>query len=219
MERNSELEAHIKRLFAPNVRVCLSSAVSSGARLMTEELPGTEKMVEQRLLEFTHGRNCARVVLNMCGLRGAAVPRGSSGEPVWPQGIVGSISHTGSLAAAVAASTDYFVGIGLDIESSEPLSDDIIGMICRQDEAVGEDGVRAKLLFSIKEAVYKCIYPTVSAFVDFKEVKISLEEEACTFTASTDTLRQDMAVLERLEGAYCTVDGLVFSGAWLRGVS
>ena len=219
MERNRKFESHIKSLFTPDVRVCLSTAVSSVAGLMTEELPGTDKMVEKRLLEFTHGRNCARVVLNMCGLGDVAVPRGNSREPVWPRGIVGSISHTGSLAAAVAAKSDDLAGIGLDIESAAPLSDDIVEMICRQDENVGSDGVHAKLLFSIKESIYKCIYPTVGAYVDFKEVKVSLEAEASTFTASTDTLRQDLAGLERLEGAYCTVDGLVFSGAWLRGVS
>ena len=63
MERNKVFESHIKDLFKQNVSVCFSTAVSSGARLMTEELPGTEKMVEHRLLEFTHGRDCARVVL------------------------------------------------------------------------------------------------------------------------------------------------------------
>jgi enterobactin synthetase component D len=215
MVRNREYESHIKRLFPPDVRVCLSTALSSRARLLTEELPGTEKMVEQRLLEFTHGRDCARVVLNMCGLGDVAVPRGNSREPIWPRGIVGSISHTGSLAAAVAARTDDLAGIGLDIESADPLSEDIVEMVCRQDEDVGSDGGHAKLLFSIKEAIYKCIYPTVGTYVDFKEVKVSLNKNSCIFTANTDAARQDLTVIERVQGAYCTVGGLVFSGAWL----
>ena len=133
---------------------------------------------------------------------------------MWPQGSVGSISHTGCLAAAVVASTAHFAGIGLDIESVEPLSDDLIAMICRQDEDVGGDGVHAKLLFSVKEAIYKCIFPIVGAFVDFQEVKVCLDE-AGTFTASTDTWRQDLGVIERVQGAYCVVGGLVFCSAWV----
>lgn len=216
MERSKEFESCIRRLFPQGTMVCLSKVAPSDAELLSAELPGTKRMAPARLLEFAHGRACARIVLDMCGAGEVAVPRGKNREPLWPQGTVGSISHTGSLAAAVATRTSDLTGIGLDIENAEPLSQDMIAMICRQDEEVGADGFRAKLLFSIKESIYKCIFPIVGIFVDFQEVKVFLDEQSKTFTALADAGRHDLAVVQQVKGAYCVESGLVFSAAWLQ---
>ncbi len=213
MKRTNNIGLQIECLFPQFTKVCFSPALNHHAKLLTEELAGTENMVEGRMLEFRHGRYCAHAVLAMLGVREVAVPRGSNREPLWPQDIVGSISHSGKAAAAVAISDKYLAGIGLDIESSGPLSENLISMICLPEESVGNNGLHAKLLFSIKEAIYKCVFPTVGEFIDFREVKVCLNEEACTFTASPK--RRGLDLIERVEGGYSVIDGMVISGAWL----
>ena len=50
-------------------------------------------------------------------------------------------------------------------------------------------GVRAKLLFSAKESVYKCHYPVFGSALDFGDVKIQFDEVARSFQAQS--LRRD----------------------------
>lgn len=216
LRRDNEIEKALKSLFPAYAKACFSAELIGTVALFSEELPGTEKMVDSRQQEYLHGRACARVALTMLGLPVVAIPRGPYHEPLWPKSVVGSISHAGTAAAAVTASSVHCDGIGIDVESADLLAQDLIPMICRLDENVENDSARAKLLFSIKEAVYKCIFPTVGRFVDFLEVKINLDSESGKFTAWTDTARSDLLVLERVEGACCVSHGWILSAAWLR---
>ena len=67
------------------------------------------------------GRACARKALSEIGCPPVAIGSGTSGEPLWPIGYVGSISHTDCLAASVVALNPPMLGIGLDLERDEPL--------------------------------------------------------------------------------------------------
>jgi 4'-phosphopantetheinyl transferase EntD len=215
MQRNFKTESRIKLLYPEHTGICFSNRADFAAPLFPEELVGTDRMVKKRVLEFSHGRECARAVLEIIGQPAVAIPRGNNREPLWPAGIVGSISHSGSSAAAVAVSKKYCLGIGLDIESDKPLDKDLIPMICRVDENVESNVERAKLLFSIKESIYKCIFPTVGKIVDFLEVKVCLDEVAGRYTACSDSGRQDLDLLKHLHGSYCVYEDMVISAAWL----
>jgi 4'-phosphopantetheinyl transferase EntD len=216
MQAPDLIQAALEQLFPKCVAVCFSADRPNTPQLLPEEVPATGKMVAARKLEYAHGRTCARAALQLLEVKASAIPTGENREPLWPAGIVGSISHTSTAAAAVAANETRLAGLGLDMETAEPLSADLVEMICRRDEDITGDGMQAKLLFSIKEAIYKCIYPGIQAFVDFQEMKVTLDAASQRFVAQAFTPVCDQQMMDRLEGAYKITEGLVLSGAWLR---
>src|SRR5439155_16503172 len=74
------------------------------------------RTVERRRVYFSMGRAAARDALAELGIHGVAIARGASGEPLWPDGIVGAISHAGDLAIAIVGRQSDYAGLGIDIE-------------------------------------------------------------------------------------------------------
>jgi len=107
------------------------------------------------------------------------VLKGERGEPLWPKGIVGSITHCGAWAIAAAASSSAAWTIGIDLESTATVpTDGVARLICHDTERrwVVEKGNYAKrlvMLFSAKETAFKALYPACRRFIDFKEVKFT----------------------------------------------
>lgn len=117
----------------------------------------------RRTGEFTTGRWCAHRALVRLGETPVAVGRGARGEPLWPPGVLGSISHCpGFRAAALCRSRDARA-LGVDAEVDAPLPARVGRRLISEEEAdgVGRLGPSAvgaageRLLFSAKEAVYK----------------------------------------------------------------
>jgi enterobactin synthetase component D len=146
---------------------------------------GIATSVPKRQLAFVAGRLCAEHALRRAGTSGA-VARGPAGEPLWPQGFLGSITHTDALACAVAAPRrghEGRAGLGID---SQTLADEasleaILSVCCtareramlRDGRPPRETGLAATVVFALKEAFYKAIHPTVGRFVDFEELDVS----------------------------------------------
>jgi len=138
--------------------------------------------VSKRKLEYLAGRLCAARAAEQIGVTiETEISTGPQGEPFWPQGLTGSISHSSTLAAAVVAQGGSDHHIGLDLESLDQTRDigRLAPMIVTPREAAGlcaasfsyEHGVLQ--LFCLKEAFYKAIYPVVGRLVDFQEVSLS----------------------------------------------
>jgi 4'-phosphopantetheinyl transferase EntD len=170
-------------------------------------------MVAKRVTEFVHGRHCARAAMAGLGLPPAAIPVGRNREPLWPASVVGSITHSGHVAAAAVASVSELRGIGIDIEKSEPLEADIAELIRREDETDWNSGEDAKALFSIKESVYKCIYPLLGRFVDFREMRVSRDAEGQYVAEPQFSTHLDIPV--RLYGRYHIGETYILSSAWI----
>lgn len=64
--------------------------------------PHVARSVVKRQAEYYHGRLCARRALQSIGIHDFTVHTGKQREPVWPPGVIGSISHNGEFAVAVA---------------------------------------------------------------------------------------------------------------------
>ena len=147
--------------------------------------------VPARQREFAAGRTAAAHALQALGLRPAPVTSGSDRVPVWPFGVVGSISHSRSLAAAaVARRSDGFRSVGLDIEEAEALTEDLVEEICIDSERDWltrhpreQRGLLAKAIFSAKEAVYKCQYPLTRTMFGFDMIKIDFQMANRRFSA------------------------------------
>jgi 4'-phosphopantetheinyl transferase EntD len=179
------------------------------AALFPEEQALVARAVAKRQREFAVGRACARRALAALGFEPHAILAGETREPLWPAGVVGSITHDRSLGVAVAGRVERFRSFGIDVEPDEPLSSDVAARIWSAEEAAAAaaSGViqresAAKLVFAIKEAVYKCQFPLSQRYLGFDGVKVTLGRE--TFEV---VLLADTGPLER---------GLVFSGKWRR---
>ncbi|MGY8684419.1 4'-phosphopantetheinyl transferase superfamily protein, partial [Bradyrhizobium sp. UFLA05-153] len=107
--------------------------------------------------------------------------------PLWPVGVVGSISHSSSDCGAVAGCSRNVLALGLDIEDEAPLGADLVPIICtsaerrRREWSSGRFG--PKLIFVIKEAVYKAYSPETGEFLDFQDVSVRTGDQSGFFEA------------------------------------
>jgi len=84
--------------------------------LFDEEKTYVTSAVPARVREFAAGRSLARNLMSHRDVHPKSIPAGPGGQPIWPAGITGSISHTASHIGVAVASQDLYQGIGLDIE-------------------------------------------------------------------------------------------------------
>ncbi|MFF3152244.1 4'-phosphopantetheinyl transferase [Streptomyces sp. NPDC057910] len=107
--------------------------------------------------EFTTGRWCAHRALVRLGEPPAAVGRGPRGEPLWPPGILGSITHCPGFRAAALCRAGRARALGIDAEVDAPLPARVRDRLISADEAgrMRPEVAGERLLFSAKEAAYK----------------------------------------------------------------
>jgi 4'-phosphopantetheinyl transferase EntD len=146
----------------------------------------SERAVASRHRDFRLGRLAARRAL--LRVRGDAPPvrRAEDGRPLWPNDVVGSISHSGGLAVAAVAPRARCAGIGVDVEQlSRTLKTDITPRVCTERELpwvrAGEGNDRLLMLFAAKEVVFKCLYPIERVYLDFHAADLRWLPEAEAF--------------------------------------
>ena len=160
---------------------------SSG--LYPDELAYIERAVPKRRAEFGTARVCARRALDRLGAPMCSLLPHKDRSPRWPQGYVGSISHTEDCCAVAITRSDGIAGFGIDIEPRAPLQEGLEELICTENErlwlarhSANERAKLGKLVFSAKEAVYKCQYIMTKTFVDFKDVDLAIDTCRGTFS-------------------------------------
>jgi len=154
------------------------------AALPAAEREHALRLGEIRRREFVTGRAALHAAI---GDPEAPVLADDRGAPILPAGWVGSISHKGALAAALAGPAgDGWIGV--DVERAAPPRIDIARRVLtpREQAALAdlaadpERGRAVTLRFSIKEAIYKAIDPHLRRYVGFTEVELALDGGACT---------------------------------------
>jgi 4'-phosphopantetheinyl transferase EntD len=192
-----------------------------GEALLPEEEALVANAVGKRRAEFTTVRTCARIALSELGVAPAPLLSGPKRQPLWPAGIVGSITHCdGYRAVAVARATDV-VSIGIDAEPHAALPDGILDRVSVPAERAHlrdlPPGVHwDRLLFSAKESVYKTWFPLAGRWLGFEEAAVEFapgpDPERGAFTARllvTDRPTVAGAVLTTLPGRYAVGGGLL----------
>ena len=160
--------------------------------LFPGETPQLGRGGPQRLPEFAAGRLCARRALAEFGFTGFPLRMNSDWRPHWPAGLSGSISHTAGICGAVVARQDQFRAIGLDMEITGQVTPEIWPTICTPEELAWLHGLPqreqtrgAALIFSAKEAFYKCQYSVTEEWLEFDDVSVdfsSTDVNAGSFT-------------------------------------
>lgn len=182
-------------------------------QLFPEEERILGEAVEKRRQEFTTARECARAALADLGFRPAPILAGQRGEPLWPDGIVGSLTHCDGYRACAVARSSEIVTVGIDAEPNAALPEGLLSDIARPEELpslcrLARDSPRVhwdRLLFSAKESVYKAWFPLAKRWLGFEQATIAIEREAGTFSARLLVPGPQLAD-QRLTG---------FSGRWL----
>lgn len=199
----------------PTAAAVVATSEERSVELFPEEAAALGNAVSKRRLEFVTARACAREALAQLGHPVQPIPNGPRGEPLWPAGVVGSITHcTGYRACALAPASELLT-IGVDAEANRPLPEGVIGDIALPEErrwleraAAEEPGVSwDRLLFSIKESVYKAWFPLTGSWLGFDDASVEIDRSAGTFTASL------LVPGPTLQGG--PLDG--FCGRWLAG--
>jgi 4'-phosphopantetheinyl transferase EntD len=137
-------------------------------------------------------RIVARQLLAQLGYARPPLPKGASGEPIWPAGAVGSLAHDDSIAVAAVGRQCDVAAVGIDIEPAMPLPPDMLELVATPKELqkIGDDPLRGKLLFAAKEAVYKAVYPLDRLFLEFRDIEVDLAgRKAMTRTGRVLALR------------------------------
>jgi enterobactin synthetase component D len=135
--------------------------------------------VPKRRAEFLAGRFAARTALAALGID-ATPGRDAEGRPLWPAGIVGSITHGAGRALCAVASSRDVLGVGIDVERlmDASVKDELLARICSEPERAmlarlaAPEAASITFAFSAKESLYKCLFPHVGRFMDFNAAAV-----------------------------------------------
>lgn len=186
--------------------------------LFPQEQAQIARAVESRRREFSSGRRYAREALSKLLYQPQAIPMLPSRAPSWPIGAVGSISHCGDNCVAVAASRDKYLGIGVDIEEGGPLPEGTANIICGGAEmaqtASSSISHLPKVIFAIKEAVYKLYFPLTCQYLDFHDLTVTVDVRGMTFSAQLRGALPTINGSSVFAGRFGFCRGIVFALAW-----
>ena len=216
-------------LFPAGVEAVFTDGTIDPPGLPPEEAAAIRNAVPSRQREFSLGRWCARRALARLAIDAPSIPVAANRAPVWPDGVVGSITHCKGFVGAVVARDDRLRSIGLDAERAEPLAPDLVKLICTAREIawiaeqsvgqwVGHSAEQSpipqldwpKAMFSAKEAVYKCIAPVFGRMLDFLDVTLAIDVESLAFTVTSREI--DLSVVR---GQLAASRAFVFACAFI----
>jgi 4'-phosphopantetheinyl transferase EntD len=208
----------IAALFASGAVAYQTHDTISADTLLPEERQFLIRAVPKRVHEFAAGRACARAALADLGYAAAALPMNADRAPLWPPGATGSITHTDNFCAAVAAPMRQIRALGLDAEPEQSVKPHLWRRICTPEElamlqAQDEQSALASatLLFSAKEAFYKCQYTLTREWLGFTDISVTLDAGHFSVQA-TRSLQIAAQSAAPWRGQYRHEAGLVITG-------
>src|SRR5271155_783161 len=134
-----------------------------GLAPMAEEEPLIARSVAKRRNEFITVRHCARIALGELGVPPVPILKGDKGQPCWPDGVVGSLTHCAGYRGAVVGRSAAIRSVGIDAEPHDVLPQGVLDSISLPAERTEmqrlprhSDGLHwDRILFCAKEATYK----------------------------------------------------------------
>lgn len=191
------------------------------ALLYPEEEAVIGRAVEKRRREFTTARACAREALALLGEPRQPIPSGPKGEPLWPAGIVGSITHCDGYRACAVARKSDLATLGVDAEPNLPLPEGLLADIALPEEREwlrflvnqAPEANWDRLLFSIKESVYKAWFPLAKRWLGFEDAVVSIDQRGQGFSAHllVPGPSLDGREVRGFRGSWLIADGLILA--------
>jgi phosphopantetheine--protein transferase-like protein len=210
----------LHELFPQPVFVAANAVSSVDVQALPSELV-LQDAHEKRQREFAAGRLAARDAIAASGHEPVFPTVGRCREPVWPDGLVGSIAHSDDVAVAVVALSGDLASIGIDVEGIAPLATQVASRILTATETawlhrLDEDVRLVALLssFSFKESIYKCVFPLHRQFIDFVDVEVSTEQPGLS-PRCVDARHGAADLVAGIRGDSGQVGDHVVSACWL----
>jgi 4'-phosphopantetheinyl transferase EntD len=182
MSGEMDAEQYLLDRLTPDEVICVESfGPGAAGGLRSDEGSFIEGSVESRQHEFAAVRSCAREALGALGAPVGSILPGLGGAPVWPDGVVGSMTHCAGFRAAAVAPSWRVYALGIDAEVNERLPDGVASDIADPSEWARLDrlpdrGVAwDRLLFSAKESTFKCWYPATHRWVGFSDIVVDVD--------------------------------------------
>ena len=150
---------------------------------LPEEEPLIARSVAKRRNEFITVRYCAREALGELGLPPVPILKGDKGEPCWPDGVVGSLTHCEGFRGAVVGRSAEVRSVGIDAEPHGVLPKGVLDAISLPAERAELRALPAgmhwdRILFCAKEATYKTWYPLTHRWLGFEDARITFSVDA-----------------------------------------
>jgi 4'-phosphopantetheinyl transferase EntD len=201
--------AVISRILAPGIFGAEMEDVGQAVSLAPEEEALLAEAGTKRRRDFALGRACAHQALAALGRDTAVLKRSENGAPLWPNGTIGSITHTAGYAAALVADAERISGIGLEGDRIGGVSLDIwprlFGTAEREylERLDQEDrDLAATLFFCAKEACYKAWGREKT--LPFREIRVSRATHGFTALWSDKTF----------DGRFTVQGDLLLAATW-----
>jgi 4'-phosphopantetheinyl transferase EntD len=180
----------ISQILPPEVAAAEVFSDIANAKLFPEEEAVLSGAAAQRSAEFATARACARAALARLGLPAAPILPGPRGEPQWPAGAAGSITHCAGYRACAVAWTRELAAIGIDAEPNLPLPCGVLDTVASavgrawlwERMAMAPEVCWDRLLFSAKESAYKAWFPLTGRPLRFRDVAIVADPAGSRFT-------------------------------------
>ena len=189
---------------------------------LPEEEPLIAKSVTKRRSEFITVRYCARLALGDLGVPPVPILKGEKGEPCWPDGVVGSLTHTEGFRGAAVGRHDAVRSVGIDAEPHGVLPNGVLDAISLPEERAEIGALPPglhwdRILFCAKEATYKAWFPLTRRWLGFEDAHIvfDVDEGATTGGFESRILIDPAAMsgppLTALRGRWSVRDGLALT--------
>lgn len=166
-------------LLIPSLKDCVIQLVKISdytSQLFLEEQNLIKGMNRARKQEFSAGRYAAKNLLTEMGFMPSPILRDESGCPIWPPSIKGSITHKHALCLVILSQSSKYLSLGADIEVVEDIDESVWKVFTTDAELLNltsqgiSQEVAVNIVFSAKEAIFKCAYPlfgeSTSTFID-----------------------------------------------------
>lgn len=185
---HQRLQSALQACLGPDLAVVCTGVDGQPDALWPDERAAMASAIPRRQREFAAGRAAARAAMRRLGWPECAIPPRQDRSPAWPDGWVGSISHSASVCLAVGAWRQRWASIGIDIEEDQRVGPELWPLVCRPRELRSLEALdapaqkhRVTRLFSAKEAFYKWQYPQTRRMLDFQDVEIRLRPDGSGF--------------------------------------
>jgi enterobactin synthetase component D / holo-[acyl-carrier protein] synthase len=189
---------------------------------MPEEEPLIAKSVTKRRNEFITVRYCARKALGELGVQPVPILKGEKGEPCWPDGIVGSLTHCEGYRGAAVARLGEVRSVGIDAEPHDGLPKGVLDAVSLPTERAELQAMPTalhwdRILFCAKEATYKAWFPLTRRWLGFEDAHITFDvDDTGTSGGFESRILIDPAAvsgppLQTLSGRWSVRDGLALT--------
>ena len=184
---------------------------------LPDEEPLIARSVSARRSEFVTVRHCARLALSQLGVPPVPILKGEKGEPRWPDGVVGSLTHTRGYRGAAVGRSTAVRSVGIDAEPHDVLPDGVLSAISlpverREISRLPEGPHWDRILFCAKEATYKAWFPLTGRWLGFEDAHITLAADGSFVSRILiDPVARHGPPLTELAGRWSVADGLTLT--------